>query len=501
LKYLYGDATASPLDRNYIEYLRDLLELSASLLAAHAVTTKLARDASDREIGAGIVQHQLQELAKRVQGTLEGCGGPQMTSIATTAVDNMRALCTKELQRAEASLTSTLRADLDKIAKAVATERAQHHGRMQKLLLKHDLPESSQWVSVQLPKEGAYRAALTGKASCGISWIVELAIPEGHLFSEALRVDRLAPQLTVKLPQESGWVRKSVKLRTHKLGSMYVAEIGRSQKYMAIKLRASSQDDTGFDLRRPSQGQTLQVARIDKGTAEEPYEPDHEDARGLLGLWDELLQAATSLQDSRAALIDCRFEGTPLGELTDPTDLVQRLIAQAAPIARLIAKHSLSPTELVLKRVLADDRREEIFASKADLLEIFQSLPAKLRKLFDPLGLEDDSDARPSGAGDEAPVAPTPDASRDATETRVVGPLPRPSTPPLPRPSTPPLPKPSTPPPRRRKTQPGVAAPTRKLPGPPPRHAPAGSDNGQPSPTTPATGDSVEVPLDDLESK
>lgn len=482
MEYLFGDATPSPLDRNYIDYLRDLLELTASLLAAHAETTKLARDAHDRELGASIVSSQLQDLGTRLKAALDGFAGPQLTSMASQAVDNMQALCVKELQRAEAELASTLSSDLGRIQQAITAEHAKYHGYMQKLLLKHDLPECTQRVGVRLDKDGAYQATLTGHASCGVSWIVELSIPAGHLFGEALRVERVAPQLAVQLPQESGWVRKSVKLRTHKLGNLLVAEILRTRAHTAIRLRVSSQEDAGFDLVRPAGSRSLQVLRVDKGVADEPYEPDGEDARALQALWSELLKASASLQDCRSSLLDGRFEGVALREMADPTELVRRLIAQAAPVVREIARHSLSPKELVLKRVLADDRREEIFASKADLRDQIAPLPAKLRKMFDPLGLDDESDPRPSGAGPASRPQPS-DPLPDEPPTRLVAPLPKPSTPP---------------PPRRRKTKPGVPPAVPAQPTPPPKAA-AGSPPTAPG--DPQTGDSVEVPLDELESK
>ena len=48
-----------------------------------------------------------------------------------------------------------------------------------------------------------------------------------------------------------------------------------------------------------------------------------------------------------------------------PTLLVERLIATMAPVVQEIAARSQSPGELVLRRLLSGDRREEIFLSKA----------------------------------------------------------------------------------------------------------------------------------------
>jgi hypothetical protein len=92
-----------------------------------------------------------------------------------------------------------------------------------------------------------------------------------------------------------------------------------------------------------------------------------------------------------------------------------------APVVREIARHSLSPQELVLKRMLAGDRREEIFASKAELAQKLDPLPASLRQVFAPLGL------------DEGAAAPAPAPERAARKTQ-----PPPAPPPPPPPRVPP---------------------------------------------------------------
>ena len=98
--------------------------------------------------------------------------------------------------------------------------------------------------------------------------------------------------------------------------------------------------------------------------------------------------------------------------------LVKRLIAQIAPVVREIAKHSQSSDELVVKRVLADNRREETFVAKAELLRKFASLSPGRRACFEPLGLgsaapEEARGRKESPATSQAaPTAPPPESSK-----------------------------------------------------------------------------------------
>jgi hypothetical protein len=490
VEYLFGDASPSQLDRNYIEYLRDLLDFAVAMLGSHVTATKLQRDVDDRASAAALVQAQLHTIGERLEATLQDLAGADTTTVAAQALEGIRAGQTRELRRFEQDVLAGVEREQTKTTQAVAAERAQNHARLEKLLLKHDLPKSSHWVSVSLDPGGAYAAKTSGRSRNGVSWVMALAIPSDHLFAQLVRVDRLMPLLAVKLPQESGWVRKSVKLRSYKLAKEVVTEVSFAAGSSTIKLRAAPQEDAGYDIVRNAKTHGLAVQRVGKGVEIEPYEPDPEDSQGLMQLWNELTGAAAELRLSRRGLLEARFEATPVGELADPTELVHRLVAQVGPIIRAIAQHSLSPTELVLKRVLADDRREEIFASKVDLLEKLAPLPPKLYRLFGPLGLDDTSEPVPSQPGAGSAPAPTPSSPGDTpgpeAPTRLVS-----------------LPLPSTPPAPRRPRGPGHGdAPSRPSAPTPPAARDSGAGGGPVEPRGDGAGpfsDSVEVPLDELE--
>ena len=101
------------------------------------------------------------------------------------------------------------------------------------------------------------------------------------------------------------------------------------------------------------------------------------------------------------------------------------VLAQLTPLARTIRERSRVHGELVLKRDLGGNRREELYVPRAQLSQHFAKLPPEYRKPFEEMGVtgEDTQPAiqlpeamrppakkppPPPGGGD-APVAP-PDA-------------------------------------------------------------------------------------------
>jgi hypothetical protein len=112
-----------------------------------------------------------------------------------------------------------------------------------------------------------------------------------------------------------------------------------------------------------------------------------EDVARVRALRDSLAGMAADLAQHKKSLRDASLEGGALRALPSPRVLVERLVANIAPIVQEIGKRSLAPGELVLKRLLDDTRREEIFVSKKELARKVQVLPQDMRRIFDPLEL------------------------------------------------------------------------------------------------------------------
>lgn len=156
---------------------------------------------------------------------------------------------------------------------------------------------------------------------------------------------------------------------------------------MTVKRRADG-GRAGPGVRRghPGGGAARQARARRRGGGGAPR-VGKEDAAKLYELHEKLLEAAEEMKKA-----------------------IERLIAAVTPE---IAPHSLSPTELVLKRLVSETRREEVFVSQATLLQKLAPLPDSLLPIFEPLGL-----APPLAATalPEPPVPPLPSRVTNGSE-------------------------------------------------------------------------------------
>jgi hypothetical protein len=394
--YLYGDSTPSPLETDFIVFLRDVFEFGAQVLQCDARIT----DAMDR---VAALSHQTdgeieaaEAFAVDLSRALDSADVGERDSIAARCAVRIRQGIQEMVQSESESARSAVSAGKSRASHTAAAERDACFKALERLLLRHTLPESL--VSTRLSIEGGsrYQAQQTGLVPYGLEWTTSLAIPEGHPLATVLRVERVVPRLEVEAPEEAGWIHKEVKIRPQRFDRLYVAELALDSERETIKLRTEP-DGTGagFDITRVLEGGRIQLVRIlEAGSSpDSAYDVTGEDGTKLRSLQSTLAAMVKELTSHKNTLVKAALDGTPMQDVDSPRTLLDRLIANIAPTVHEIAKRSLAPGELTLKRLLSDGLRQEIFVSISELEEKLHSLPPAARRAFEALGL---SNHRPS---------------------------------------------------------------------------------------------------------
>lgn len=404
MKYQFGDGAESPLSFNYLEYLRLALTFAASVLRSQTNIASLYVSAKKKKLSAKNELKSLATLRKIVDTTLDNAASRISLPTASECVDRLRGLGAQEIDATEARLRAALSEDLEFIQSKVDGEYAENVRRLERVLLSCDFPESERWFEMRPFDENGYDIELITASPLAVDAVIRLGVPEGHLLSRPLRVDAVDPDLTVNVPQSGGWTRKNVKIKPHKLGKEYVVAFSHTTEGKKLSLRSAFlESSSGYDLLFGA-GE-IRVSWISKQQENEPFAADPEDVAGLTALLQAVEQAMDGLADRRQMLKQVFFESTPLQQHTEPIKLVKAMIDEMGPVVQEIAAHTLSPRELTLKRVLGDDRREEIFVSVEELKQIYADLPEKQQHWFAPLGF----DAAPApGRGPAGPSSRPP---------------------------------------------------------------------------------------------
>lgn len=388
MAFLYGDSTESGLELNYIEYLKAALDLAIEVLQVEGRVQALQEGGEDRKRAADVDLGQLRQLSDGVSRAIETApGGPDSPSQRCAAV--IRQAAGEAIKNAVNQVKAQLAEASAALAGQVAVERAQAVRALESFLVHHDVAAGAPELAVSLDGDGArYSATMRRRSDIGLEWRVALDVPAGHLFAVPLKVERIAPHLEIQVPETGGWMRKGPRMKRERLGGKLVVELTDSEQQTSFKLRAAPHgEETGYNLLVTRGSPPIRLVRVARGDHSPPFEPLDEDVPRLLELTDRLRAELTDLGGHRSQVLDAYVDGKPLADGDGPSVVVRRLINALGPFINDIARHSLSHDELVLKRVLADGRREEIFVAKADLVARLEAVPPRLRTVFAPLGL------------------------------------------------------------------------------------------------------------------
>lgn len=408
MTYLYGDSSDSGLELNYIELLRDFLDFAVQIMLSEQRIEEALQSSEDQKSTANTELENLRALGDAVGRALEKSKSGGQNSITNKSIAALRQVTQDTLRKAAEALKGQVAAGNQEIQVRKQRERAGNAKITERLLLHHDMPDSNNTVALSINAEGTgYDAEVQGSCKQGLRWVFAAEIPAKNQFHEVLKVSSLAPELSIELPEMSGFVRKSVKLKSYRASTFYITGLANDGQDLVLELRSAlgTQEPTGLDIRMTRAARRVMVTRIDKGEEAAPFQVSDTDAAELMKIGEALEEDRLGLVEYRAKLLKLLFDGKDLSECPDPKILLRRLIDRIGPVIQKIAKHSLAESELVLKRVLANDRREEIFASRADLLSKLSGVSIGMRGIFAPLGLGDLG----TGSGSDSPNQVTED--------------------------------------------------------------------------------------------
>jgi hypothetical protein len=409
MSYLYGDSTPSNLEVNYIELVRDSIEFCVQLLLADHRILQGQGQLRERQSAAAAEIERLERLQAAVASAVAHipAGLPDSpTARCASAITRSAA----ELARAEvATVRTALTDDVTRLEGLAAQERQGAVRALEALLVKHDLPDSTTFVQVQVVDGARNRCLADVRTGFGLQAMLEVEPPEGSLWRHVVRVDRLMERLEIHTPEVGGWLHKEIKMKPHRLERLHVFRLAIEPGVRTLVLRVQPDGSGGgFDITFRDEEPRVQLLRVEEGATSAaagttPFAVPEADAGKLIELYAKLAAAVEDLLHHRKVVLNAMFKGQALGAGDTPAQVVEQLVATLAPVVQEIAARSQSPGELVLRRLIGDDRREEIFVPREDLRRKLEPLPPMRRPLFEPLWVT----GRPAGAPPLQTAAPS----------------------------------------------------------------------------------------------
>jgi hypothetical protein len=387
MSYLFGDSTPSPFRINFVEFLRLAMGFSVHVLRVErrVLTEQMKRiqleDDSERD------RQHLDQLLGRLTKTIQEASAGYQPRVVEHA-DLIQGKAREVVELGLQSVQQALAEDLAEIEQNIQLERKSSLNALEKVLLVYDLPEAKNTVHVRLQDGGRYSAWLESVTPYGLTTSVELILPPDSPFAHDARVDRFMDGFEIHAPETAGWIRKESRMVPQKLGRFYITELTLGEACL-IKLRSSPEANaSGYDIAVQTEEPQVRFVKTGKDGEGGSFAPEPIDLPTVLRLREKLEEVGRAISTKRRALTSARLGEDSIEQSSRMRAFVEQLAQVVGPMVREIAAHSLSPSELVLRRMMGDDRREEIFVSKVELQANLDGLSDADRQLFAPLELQ-----------------------------------------------------------------------------------------------------------------
>jgi hypothetical protein len=385
MAFLYGDSTPSPLESNFLEFLRDALDFAVIVLSADANIERIRERKRAFSVAADEEIERLEAFGRVVMAAIADGEKGDADSETSRCAAQLAVTAADTVSASTDVVNQTLAEEVKQASADEAAQRDASFRALEALLLPHAPPDAKVSTRLERQPDGwSYAASVFGADPTGLRWQIDLEIPEGHVFHGPLPLERLASQVEFHAPEQTGWLKKEVKPRPQRVERFALTEVVDDGHDIALKLRSAA-GDQGFDFSIDLTSLSVSVTKTGKD-GDVAFELSDEDAPKIVALAEKLRASLGELKGVRlveATLDSGDFRAHPVFK-----DLVERLVTQMAPVVQEIARHSLTQTELVIRRLLTNERREEIFVAKKTLREKYAPLPRDQRSLFDVFGFD-----------------------------------------------------------------------------------------------------------------
>lgn len=394
MRYLYGDLTEASCQEDTLGLLQRVIEMAVDVLQligqAEQAQQAIGQERTRLEGALADIDGLKSQLQQTIHDSFPGrSAGDVVADIgqAVTATLQERTRTGKERIQAEAEARiHEIQAEIDRLR--TATFEA-----LKRFYMDSRLPVTASALRCHLEGQ-AYQAQSEILDVTGIGCFYGLDTGAVEFFSAPKRFADLVPgKLELPVGTKKGWMKKEPVPELQRVEDAQLTQVMDIERGGEYRLAPRAGGIESLAIQVTKTPTTLHKVFKLAG-AEAPVEVPRdlfsaEQVDMLTRFWDELAPHIAALYEARQDLSAVQLQGRDVTESGMFANVAGLLVQHLAPTVREIDQHSLVPGELSLTLELDEEGRREVFFVRKDrLLERIGGLPVHLRKLFEPLALE-----------------------------------------------------------------------------------------------------------------
>ncbi|MCZ7397313.1 MAG: hypothetical protein O8C59_02230 [Candidatus Methanoperedens sp.] len=390
MKYLYGDSTELPLQRDFLGLLDNYIDISVKSITIENAVFDLKETIKDRRGLKNSVLDEMDNFVLTVETAISGAvSRSKEQEMIVKYADKSKDFLKKFIEDGKTKFSEEIFREINEFEKKVEENDEENRRTLESFFIQDPLPIINKQYTIKSTKDG-YSAKVQIDYDGNISSLFDIASSEISFWKRHIKARDFIKGLEIPARMKKPFLKKELVPDFITMDDYILSDLMISGKELEVVLRKRL--DTSAERFR------LKMNFVDEFSVEVYYAEENEVEKNIQAvpelkntlnilrlreLGEKILEQVEDLYPKKQKLEYLYLNGKDVLEENLVFELMQKVAEIFAPTISEIKKHSPFEEELSLKSEDESGNRSEIYLKKSVVKDKLYGIKEKGRKLFD----------------------------------------------------------------------------------------------------------------------
>jgi hypothetical protein len=394
MKYLYGDSTEFPLQRDFLGLLDNYIDTSVKAITLENTVFELKETIKDRRRLKNSVLDEMDNFLLTVATAISGAVAKSKEQVTIVKyAEKSKDFLKKYIEDGKTKFSDDIFQEIAEFENEVSKTDEENRKILESFFIQDPIPIVNKKYTVKAAKEG-YSAKVQVDCEGEISCIFEIASSELPFWHDHVKAHDFVKNVEIPAGMKKPFLKKEFVPDIVSIDDYYLSDLILSGKVLEIVLRRRL--DAAAERFRLKMDFTdefsVEVYHAEEGGVEKNVKavPELKSELNILRLrelGEKIIEQTNNLYPKKLQLENLYLGGKDVLEENLVFELMQKVAEIFAPTVAEIKKHSPSKVELSLKAEDETGIRSEIYLKKSQVKEKLNAIKEKGDRLFEILDI------------------------------------------------------------------------------------------------------------------
>ncbi|KCZ72598.1 hypothetical protein ANME2D_01027 [Candidatus Methanoperedens nitroreducens] len=376
MKYLYGDSTEFPVQRDFLGLLDDFIDTSVKAITLENTVFDMKEDIRDKRRLKNSVMDEMNNFLLTVENAISAAVSSSKEQVTIVQyAEKSRDFLKKYIEDGKKKISDDIFHEITQFEEKVNRTDEENRKTLEAFFIKDPVPIINKKYTLKATKE-AYSSKVQVDCEGDISCVFEIASSELPLWDGHVKAYGFVRGVEIPARMKKPFLKKELAPDIVSIDNYLLSDLVLCGKELEVVFRKKLETAAErFRLRMDfSEDFTVEIYHAEENGVEKNIQavPGLKDALNVLRLrelGEKIMEQTDSLYPKKQRLEHLYLGGKDVLEENLVYELMQRVAEIFAPTLEEIKKHSPSKEEFSLKSEDESGKRREIYLKKSQIKE------------------------------------------------------------------------------------------------------------------------------------